>query len=106
MPSGCFWLAAARGRLRLYRVGRVPSRGGLPESWCAVAHFPFSSPLSSLRLYVYLPFYMQYDTHIKRLQHNSQNILTRKPFPLWSCVCMARENLGTTQTELLSNPAS
>jgi hypothetical protein len=71
---------AASGSWRHPAIGRVPSRGGLPESSCAAALFPFSSPLSSLILNVYLPFYVYDNSHIKILQHISQNILTRKQF--------------------------
>jgi hypothetical protein len=76
--SGCFLLVAAKGRQDSTASGRdVPC---LPESWCAVALFPFSSPLSSLILYVYLTFYVYYKPQIQRLQHISKNILARRQF--------------------------
>jgi hypothetical protein len=72
--ASCSWRQEA-GRI----VGRVPSRGDLPESWPAVDLFPFSS----LILYVYCTFCVYYNSHIKRLQHISQNIFDPPTVPLW-----------------------
>jgi hypothetical protein len=84
---------ARRTPFRSRATSRVASRGLsilfsshfllslLLASWItAVRHTSIFHRPSSLILYVYLTCYVYNNAHIKRLQHISQNILTRKQF--------------------------
>ena len=66
-------------------VGRVPSRGGLPEPWCAVALVHFSSPFHR-SFCMYVCHYGCNMPHIFRDCNVFRKIFCPPAVPLWHAV--------------------